>query len=174
MAKQTGFDHIPFFFVFKYFMKAHLDIRACGFWDSENGRNNAFFDVRVFHPSAPSYQKRSLPSLYRQHEKKKRLACGKRVLEVERPGKLHASGLYEWRRDESGDKNRNETARSPFEWKARRAISLNHHGVAVVQYRLLPAQISLGLPEGPTARISIRCPVNWLWQHRWSDSGWSH
>ena len=64
--------------------EARLDIRARGLWDSETGRNGAFFDVRVFHPGAPSYQNQSLSSLYRQHECKKRLAYGRRVLEVER------------------------------------------------------------------------------------------
>ena len=63
--------------------EARLDIRARGFWDSETGRNDAFFDVRVF-PGAPSYQNQSLSSLYRQHECKKRLAYGRRVLDVER------------------------------------------------------------------------------------------
>ena len=40
--------------------EARLDIRARGFWDSETGRNDAFFDVRVFHPGTPSNQNQSL------------------------------------------------------------------------------------------------------------------
>ena len=64
--------------------EARLDILARGFWDSETGRNDSFFDVRVFHPGAPSYQNQSFSSLYRQHECKQRLAYGRRVLDVER------------------------------------------------------------------------------------------
>ena len=64
--------------------EARLDIRTCGFWDSETGRNDTFFDVRVFHPGVQSYQNQSLSSLYRQHECKECLAYGRRVLDVER------------------------------------------------------------------------------------------
>ena len=63
---------------------ARFDIHAHGFWDSGNGQNDAFFDVRVFHPCAPSYRNQSLTAVYRQHEAKKRLEYAKRVLEVER------------------------------------------------------------------------------------------
>ena len=42
-----------------------------------------FFDVRVFHPFAPSYQAQKLSSFYKQHEQKKRLEYGQRVREVE-------------------------------------------------------------------------------------------
>ena len=59
---------------------ARLDIRARGFWDN---MQDAFFDVRVFHPFAPSYQAQKLSSLYKQHEQKKRLEYGQRVREVE-------------------------------------------------------------------------------------------
>ena len=62
---------------------ARLDICARGFW---NGMQDAFFDVRVFYPFAPSYQNQSLSSLYRQHETKKRLEYGQRVREVEHGG----------------------------------------------------------------------------------------
>ena len=59
---------------------ARLDIGARGFWD---GMQDAFFDVRVFHPLAPSYRSQKVSALYRQHESKKRLEYGQRVLEVE-------------------------------------------------------------------------------------------
>ena len=65
-------------------VEARLDIRARGFWDSGTGRKDALFYVRVFHTSAPSYQNHSLSSPYRQHECEKRLAYGRRVLDVER------------------------------------------------------------------------------------------
>ena len=42
---------------------ARLDVRARGFW---NMRQDAFFDVRVFHPNAPSNSSRSLPTAYIQ------------------------------------------------------------------------------------------------------------
>ena len=60
--------------------EARLDIRARGFWD---GTQDAFFDVRVFHPFAPSYQSTKLSAVYRQHESKKRREYGDRVRDIE-------------------------------------------------------------------------------------------
>ena len=65
------------------------------FGDSETSRNDAFFDVRVFHPGAPSYQNQSLSSLYRQHECKKRLAYGRRGPR-RRARHFHAPRFYKW------------------------------------------------------------------------------
>ena len=45
---------------------------------------DAFFDARVFHPFAPTYQRSSLTSLYRQHQNQKRREHGFCVREVER------------------------------------------------------------------------------------------
>ena len=44
----------------------------------------AFFDVRVFHPNAPTYRNRDLAALYRMHEGIKKREYGERVREVER------------------------------------------------------------------------------------------
>ena len=60
--------------------RARLDIRARDFWDN---MQNTFFDVRVFHPLAPSYRSQNLPGVYRQHESKKGFEYGQRVREVE-------------------------------------------------------------------------------------------
>ena len=61
--------------------EARLDVRARGLWGTS--MQEAFFDVRVFHPFASSHRNTSLTALYRQHEKKKR-EYGDRVREVER------------------------------------------------------------------------------------------
>ena len=61
---------------------ARLDVKAKGFWD--NREQDAFFDVRVFYPFAPSYRESTLAANYRQHELKKRREYGMRVREVER------------------------------------------------------------------------------------------
>ena len=61
--------------------EARLDIRATGFWCRGQ---EAFFDVRVFYPIAPSYRNRDLSALYRMHEAEKKRAYGERVREVER------------------------------------------------------------------------------------------
>ena len=54
---------------------ARLDVRAKGFWD--RNLQDAFFDIRVFHPHAPpSYRDTNLASLYRQHEAKKKREYG--------------------------------------------------------------------------------------------------
>ena len=47
----------------------HADIHARGFWGRRQG---AFFDVRVFHPNAPSYRNSTIPSIYRRHEQEKK------------------------------------------------------------------------------------------------------
>ena len=44
----------------------------------------AFFDIRVFHPSAPSYRMKDLSSVYRLHEMAKKREYGARIREVER------------------------------------------------------------------------------------------
>ena len=48
--------------------EVRVDIRAEGFWTLAQV---AFFDIRVFHPSAPSYRKKELSAVYRLHEKAK-------------------------------------------------------------------------------------------------------
>ena len=60
---------------------ARLDIRAGGFW---NRSQDAFFDVRVFHPNAPSNRSMNISSAYRKHEMLKKREYGQRVRDVER------------------------------------------------------------------------------------------
>jgi hypothetical protein len=59
---------------------ARIDIKARGFW---NKAEDAFFDVRVFHPNAPSYRSKNLASIYNRHESDKKREYGQRVREVE-------------------------------------------------------------------------------------------
>jgi len=59
---------------------ARADIHARGFWRRQQ---SAFFDVRVFHPNAPSYRKTSISSIYRRHELQKKREYGDRIREVE-------------------------------------------------------------------------------------------
>ena len=49
--------------------EARLDIKARGFW---NLAQDAFFDVRVFHPNAPCYRSKGLAAIYKQHESSKK------------------------------------------------------------------------------------------------------
>ena len=60
--------------------EARADIHVRGFWGRRQG---AFFDVRVFHPNAPSYRSSSIQSLYRRHEQEKKREYGDRVREIE-------------------------------------------------------------------------------------------
>ena len=60
---------------------ARVDIQADGFWTTAQG---AFFDIWVFHPSAPSYRKEELSALYRMHENARKREYGDRIREVER------------------------------------------------------------------------------------------
>ena len=41
-------------------------------------------DIRVFHPNAPSYQKKPLQTLYREQERSKKAAYNSRVIQVEK------------------------------------------------------------------------------------------
>ena len=59
---------------------ARADIRARGFWRRQQ---NAFFDVRVFYPNAPSYLHTSIPAMYRRHEQAKKREYCDRIREVE-------------------------------------------------------------------------------------------
>ena len=56
---------------------AHLDIYARGFW---NNHQDAFFNVRVFYPNAPSNRS---TDAYRRHKQAKKGVYGQRVREIE-------------------------------------------------------------------------------------------
>ena len=60
--------------------EAHLDIKARGFW---NSTQDAYFDVRVFHPNVPCYHSRDLAAVYKQHESAKKREYNQRVQNVE-------------------------------------------------------------------------------------------
>ena len=79
---------------------SRLDIVAYGFWGSRFER--AFFDVRVFNPSAPLNQQPSLQSTYRRHELDKKRQYEQRIREVELHVNLHTSRfVVHWRNGES-------------------------------------------------------------------------
>ena len=59
---------------------ARLDIRARGFWSFAQ---DAYFDVRVFHPNASSNCSGSLSATYKKHENLKKRAYGQHVCDVE-------------------------------------------------------------------------------------------
>ena len=60
---------------------ARLDIVAEDFWGHD--RQNAFFDVRVFNPYAPSHRGTTLAQCYRRNEQEKKHAYEERVREIE-------------------------------------------------------------------------------------------
>ena len=55
---------------------ARADIRARGFWGSH--RQCAFFNVKVFNPTAQSYRRSSLEANYTDERKKQRSECMKK------------------------------------------------------------------------------------------------
>ena len=57
-----------------------MDIRAEGFWERSQ---DAFFDVRVFNPLAPSNCNQNLNATYQRHEKEKRRNYEQRIREVD-------------------------------------------------------------------------------------------
>ena len=60
---------------------ARLDVSADGFWGGQHQR--AFFDVKVFNPTASSYCTTPVSSLYRRFEKEKCRKYEQRIKEVE-------------------------------------------------------------------------------------------
>ena len=60
---------------------ARSDVRAEGFWDCR--QQQAFFDVKVFNPSAASYRNKSLQSCFRRLEAGKRREYQDRIINVE-------------------------------------------------------------------------------------------
>ena len=61
--------------------KARLDISAIGIWGKYE---KTFFDVRISHPNADSYLDKSLTTIYKEHEAKKKSEYNDRVLHNER------------------------------------------------------------------------------------------
>ena len=59
---------------------ARLDIRARGFWCAAQ---DAYFDVRVFYPNAPSNSAGTISAAYVKHENIKKRAYGERVRNIE-------------------------------------------------------------------------------------------
>ena len=59
---------------------ARADVRATGFWTRGE---DAYFDVKVFHPYASSYQSRTPASLFQTHETRKRLEYEERIVNVD-------------------------------------------------------------------------------------------
>ena len=61
-------------------LNARLDIHARGFWERQR---SAFFDVRVYHPSADSYRDLTPKQIDKKHENEKKKQYAKRVMEIE-------------------------------------------------------------------------------------------
>ena len=61
--------------------EARLDVSARGFWGSRHQK--AFFDVRIFNPTAPSYRNTAVSSLYRRFERDKQRMYEQRIRDVE-------------------------------------------------------------------------------------------
>ncbi len=61
--------------------RAAPDISSRGLWSTFE---RTFFDVRVLHPNAPSYQNTNISQLYRNHEQEKMRKYNSRVITVER------------------------------------------------------------------------------------------
>ena len=59
---------------------ARQDIRARGFWSAGQ---DAFFDIRVFHPNASSNRSTTTAAAYRKHETAKKREYAQRIREVE-------------------------------------------------------------------------------------------
>ena len=61
--------------------EARLDIKADGFWDCNY--QSAYFDVRIFNPTAHACRNRTLSANHRRHEMEKRRQYEDRVIQVE-------------------------------------------------------------------------------------------
>ena len=61
--------------------RAAPDISSRGLWSTFE---RTFYDVRVLHPNAPSYQTTSIPTLYKNHENEKIRKYNSRIITVEK------------------------------------------------------------------------------------------
>ena len=61
--------------------RARLDISAVGLWSTFE---RTFLDIRVTHPTSPSYAGISTSTLYRQHENEKKRKYQQRVIDIEK------------------------------------------------------------------------------------------
>ena len=61
-------------------LRTSLDVKAKGFWSRQE---DAFFNVRVFHPNAASYQDTSSDELFRCHKRRKQLEYEERIVNVD-------------------------------------------------------------------------------------------
>ena len=61
--------------------KARLDVSAVGVWSP---MERTFFDVRVVHPNAPSYNGKDVEKIYQQNEREKKSKYNQRVIQVEK------------------------------------------------------------------------------------------
>ena len=61
--------------------RARLDISARGLWGPFQ---KTMFDVRIFHPNAPSYRNKTISQLYGMHEKAKIKEYQQRVIQTEK------------------------------------------------------------------------------------------
>ena len=60
--------------------EAHSDVRAAGFWTR---REDAFFDVCVFHSNTPSYRQMTFLEVCEHHQRLKQLEYEERVINVD-------------------------------------------------------------------------------------------
>ena len=60
--------------------EARLDVHARGFWERQR---SAFFDIRVCHPNAESYQELTPKQIYCMHENEKKRMYNQRVTDIE-------------------------------------------------------------------------------------------
>ena len=60
---------------------ARPDVSGIGVWSP---MERTFLDIRVMHPNSPSYIKKDIKALYRQHEKEKKRSYVERVTQVEK------------------------------------------------------------------------------------------
>lgn len=61
--------------------EARMDLTAIGFWGDWQ---RAFYDVRVFNPTAPSHVSTKLDQLFKNQENEKKRAYGDRIREIEK------------------------------------------------------------------------------------------
>ena len=60
--------------------EARLDVSARGFWEAHQ---MAFFDIRVFNPTAKRYAKQNLQRAYETNEREKKRSYNERIMQIE-------------------------------------------------------------------------------------------
>ena len=61
--------------------RARLDVSGIGIWGP---LERTFLDIRIVHPTSPTYENKSMQQIYSQNEKENKRSYNERIIQVEK------------------------------------------------------------------------------------------